>query len=257
MTSAKALARAILPEFLFERLQSVRSRRLQVRLLKRAGLLEAASRYVEKNGCTVRYGPFAGMVYPRKAALNRHSVPKLLGTFEQELHKIISEIATRKYDLIVDIGSAEGYYAVGLARLLKTKVLAYDPEPAERALCAKAVQLNGIADLVELKDLFRPDDVHGFRDKRVLCICDCEGFEAQIFTPQTVPDTARWDVLIELHGNAARTLPALNWPQKTRLIESVRRTGSYPELDGLGEPEKLLSEYRAGPQQWLWCNNEA
>lgn len=257
MTSAKALARAILPEFLFERLQSVRSRRLQVQLLKRAGLLEAASRYVERNSCTVRYGPFAGMVYPRKAALNRHSIPKLLGTFEQELHEVISKIAVRKYDLVADVGSAEGYYAVGMARLLRTPVLAFDPEPVERALCAEAAQLNGVADLVDLKDLFRPNDIGEFRNKRVLCICDCEGFEAQIFTPQTVPDTARWDLLIELHGEAAQTLPALNWPQKTRLIKSTRRTGSYQELDGLGEPEKLLSEYRSGPQQWLWCDSEA
>lgn len=257
MKKAKSLARAILPQFLFERVQSVRSRRLQVQLLKRAGLLEAAARYVERNGCTVRRGPFAGMIYPREAALNRHSIPKLLGTFEQELHGALSDASKRRYDLVIDIGSAEGYYAVGLARMLRTNVLAFDPEPIERALCTEAAQLNGVTDRVELKDLFRPEDIREFKNKRVLCICDCEGFEGQIFTSQTVSATARWDLLIELHGEAAQTLPRLQWPQKTRLIESVRRTGIYPELAGLGEPEKLISEYRGGPQQWLWCDSEA
>jgi len=59
---------------------------------KREGLLDVATRYIERNGSTVKYGPFAGTIYPLEAALSRHSIPKLLGTYEQELHNIIKTL---------------------------------------------------------------------------------------------------------------------------------------------------------------------
>jgi 2-polyprenyl-3-methyl-5-hydroxy-6-metoxy-1,4-benzoquinol methylase len=242
---------------LSERIRAIRSRRMQLRLFKKEGLLEAAARYIERNGLTVRHGPFAGTIYPREAALSRHSIPKLLGTYEQELHEVLDEISRRTYDLVIDIGSAEGYYAVGLARLLKTRVLAYDPEPVERKLCAKAARLNGVETRVELKDLFRPSDIRQFSGRRVLCICDCEGFEAEIFTPQTIRDAARWDLLIELHGSAEAKLMSLEWPQKTKVISTAPHVGTFPEIEGLGDPDKLISDYRGGRQRWLWCDGES
>jgi hypothetical protein len=255
MKTTKAVARSVLPNFLFERLKAARWRRGMNRYLEKEGLLDAAARYVERNGYSVRYGPFAGMVYPRRAALNYHSIPGLLGVYEQELHPVIDAIARRKYDLVLNIGCAEGYYAVGLARLLRTKVLAYDPEPVEREICKEAAELNGVSGLVELRDLFRSSEIQKFQNSRVFCISDCEGFEEQIFTRQTIPQTAGWDLLIELHGAAADTLTSIPWPQKTATIESVPRSGSYKELEGLGDAKKLLSENRAG-QKWLWCDSQ-
>jgi hypothetical protein len=249
--------RAILPDYAFERLLAIRSRRFQVRQLKRAGLLDAAARYVARNGQTVRHGPFAGTVYPMGAALSHHSIPKLMGTYEQELHGVLRTIAQRKYDLVIDIGCAEGYYAVGLARMLGTKVLAYDPELIERAFCEEAARLNGVSNLVELKDLFRSSDVALFRDLRVFCVCDCEGFEAKIFTEETIQDTAKWDLLIELHGEAGQQVKSLAWPHNKTTIPSVGRGETYQELEGLGDQAKLLSEYRGGPQSWLWCDSAA
>jgi SAM-dependent methyltransferase len=257
MNVKKALAQALLPARVFEKLRAVRSRRYQVRLLKRLGLLDAAAHYVERNGRTVKYGPFAGTIYPLESALSRHSIPKLLGSYEEELHDVIKIIEKRKYDLVIDVGCAEGYYAVGLARLLRTHVLAYDPEPLERSYCESAARLNNVADLVELRDLFRPADIRQFRGRRVLCVCDCEGFEAELFNADTIPDVADWDLLIELHGNAEKQLMGLAWPHKISTITSVASRKPHKELDGLGDQNKLLSEYRHGTQTWLWCDSRA
>ena len=257
MNLGKTIARALFPTAVYERLQATRSRRFQVRLSKNQGLLEAAARYIERNGSTVRYGPFAGTIYPLEAALSRHSIPKLLGTYEQELHNVIKIVEQRKYDLVIDIGSAEGYYAVGLARLLRTNVLAYDPEPIERSFCKRAAQLNEVSTLIELRDLFRPSDIRPLRDRRVLCVCDCEGFETELFNANTILDVAKWDLLIELHGNAIKQLVSLAWPQKTSTITSIPSRKPYKELEGLGDQDKLLSEYRDGIQTWLWCDSQA
>ena len=65
MSFKRVLARAILTASAFERLSAIRSRRLQVRLLQRSGLLDAAARYVERFGCTVRHtGPLQVLFTP-------------------------------------------------------------------------------------------------------------------------------------------------------------------------------------------------
>ena len=204
-------ARVLLPTSLFERIQAVRSRRHQVRYLRDAGISSATERYVELYGTAVRYGPFAGLQYPREATLNRHVLPQLLGASERELHPVIAQISpTRQYDCVIDIGSAEGYYAVGLARLLRVPVHAFDPEPIERSLCLRMAKLNGVAELINPHQLFTAQDILRFADKRALVISDCEGFESRIFTEATVPLMKNWDVLIELHGAAIDSLPSLH-----------------------------------------------
>jgi hypothetical protein len=254
---AKGVARTVLPTVVYERQMAARSRRFQLRGLKDSGLSDVTTRYIERYGSTVRYGPFAGTIYPLEAALCRHSIPKLLGTYEQELHRIISIIGQRKYDLVIDIGGAEGYYAVGLARLLRTKVVTYDPEPIERSFCEKAARLNAVSHLIEMRDLFHASDVRLLRNRRVLCISDCEGFETRIFNSSTIQDVAGWDLLIELHGDAAEKLMGLPWPQGIVLITREPRSKSYEELEGLGDQDKLLSEGRADDQMWLWCDGLA
>ena len=47
------------------------------------------------------------------------------------------------YEQILDIGCAEGYYAVGLARMFPNAfVKAYNSSPIARDLCNKMVQTN-------------------------------------------------------------------------------------------------------------------
>jgi hypothetical protein len=254
MPMVKTLARALLPDSLYETIRAVRWRRYLRNSLKNTGLLDAAKGYVERNGTTVKYGPFSGTIYPLETALGRHSIPMLLGTYEEELHDTLRTILGRQYDLVIDVGSAEGYYAVGFARTLGTKVLAYDTAPNERKLCSAAALINGVSDLVENRGLFSPADLKLFKDKRVLFICDCEGFEAQLFTSDTLQCVAKWDLLIELHGGANAKLQALTWPHKVSPILAETRVKRYSELDGLGDQAKLLSEYRDGTQTWLWCD---
>jgi len=173
------------------------------------------------------------------------------------LHGVIETIGQRKYDLVIDIGSAEGYYAVGLARMLQTKVIAYDPEPIERALCEESARLNCVSSFLECRELFRSSDLERFRNQRVLCVCDCEGFETTIFSSNTIQKISKWDLLIELHGDAVQKLQNLSWPHTTRTIHSEMRSQTYQELEGLGNQDSLVSEHRGSQQTWLWCDSIA
>ena len=45
-------------------------------------------------------------------------LPKLIGTYEDELNLIWDKIKAKKYDKFIDVGAAEGYYAIGLGKFI-------------------------------------------------------------------------------------------------------------------------------------------
>ena len=66
---------------------------------------------VAQEGPTLKSGPPAGMIY-NVAASEGCRVPRLLGCYEKTLEPIIETITAAASTLIIDIGCAEGYYAV-------------------------------------------------------------------------------------------------------------------------------------------------
>ena len=62
----------------------------------------------------VALGPFAGMVYSSET-VEGCTIPKLLGCYEQELHPVLDRMKNTGFDKILNIGCAEGCYAIGLA----------------------------------------------------------------------------------------------------------------------------------------------
>jgi hypothetical protein len=238
----KSLAGGILPTALFQRILAIRSRRWQLNSLTSNGRLDQVKHYIEKHGTVVQSGPFAGLIYPLDAAIGRWSPPKLLGTYEMELHPFLYTAHDRRYDCVIDIGSAEGYYSTGLARMLQVPVLAYDPEPHERAFAVLMAESNGVSHLVKMADLFTVDEMRRLASRRALVVCDCEGFEGSLFRPDTIELTRNWDLMIELHGEADALLPALNWPHKIAVINLAERDG-------------LQNEGRPKSQRFLFCDS--
>ena len=85
---------------------------------------EMTRAYVEQHGLTVRRGPLEGLTYPLDLVGKVDAlVPKLIGSYEAELHESLEELLA---PTVVNIGSADGYYSVGLARL-GLSVRAFDP----------------------------------------------------------------------------------------------------------------------------------
>ena len=67
------------------------------------------------------------------------SGPYQVGSFELELHPAVERIVAERPATVVNVGSAEGYYAVGLAmRLAGARVVGFELDPALRAAAAAA-----------------------------------------------------------------------------------------------------------------------
>src|SRR5690348_10577053 len=97
---------------------------------------------------SVRAGPFAGMHFTWADWNPDYSAPfaKCMGTYELELHPVIEEIVTLAPRQIVEVGAAEGYYAVGFARRLPaTEIVLFEELEQGRRLLLNIAEANGVA----------------------------------------------------------------------------------------------------------------
>lgn len=128
--------------------------------------------------------------------------PKLLGSYERGLTPLFTKLLNDSYDIIIDIGSAEGYYAVGCA--LKTPnvhVYAFDTSEEARSLCGEMAVINDVKSRVTIRSECTEEELGKLvSNGRALIICDCEGCERNIFTESMVEVLAEHDVLVETHN---------------------------------------------------------
>ncbi len=149
----------------------------------------------------IKGGLFAGMKYPSFKAICSALIPKLSGTYENELNVIFQKLRVNKYDIIVDIGCAEGYYAVGLAMLFpNTPIYAFDTDIEARELCYDMALLNQVQDQVIINGECTIENLSILiNGKRCLIISDCEGYEEELFTADSKHIFINCDLIIELH----------------------------------------------------------
>lgn len=227
----------------------------------RAQLIE--NTVTEREGRTVLSGPFKGLDYDVRATEGAASA-RLIGCYEASIAPILEEIVARAYPVIMDIGCAEGYYAVGLARrMLKTKVMAYDTNPMARKACADLAERNNVAERVDIHGTVEHGEFSRCKDEKTLIICDIEGAEDALLDPSKAPALKSADILVEVHDCFS---PDLSKQIEARFSEShqIRTIGREVDMSALpdwmesfSDLDRLLTvwEWRIGPTPWLWMRS--
>jgi len=213
-------------------------------------------------GGQVQTGPFRGMSIAPQASWGDGDISaKLLGLYEDELHSAIGQAVSTMPDHVVNIGCAEGYYAVGLGRILHYELTICDTDP--RALGATQInaQANGVEiaraipviTAVKLQSLVE-------HNQRPFLVIDCEGAEIDILDPVQTPALSRCTMLVETHDclrpGIAQALVERFAP--THSIQWIRASGKNPWqfefLDDLSDMDKmaLVLEGRPSTAVWLW-----
>ena len=158
-----------------------------------------ANTYLAREGPVVHAGLFKGMTY-LEAPSQGMLLPRLLGVYEAELHPHFQAFLDEGVDVVVDVGCAEGYYAVGLARLAPDLVVhAHDIDPNARRLCAELARRNGVEDRVKIGAEFKPEDFQAFAGRRAVVLVDTEGAELDILDPARAPALAGMRIVVETH----------------------------------------------------------
>lgn len=215
---------------------------------------------VERSGTAVLSGPFKGMAYPVRASEGSRSA-RLIGAYEASLAPVVEEIVTGAYPLIIDVGSAEGYYAVGLARRMpNARVLARDADPKAQALCASLAAANGVQDRVAIGGLMDHADFDVCTKQKTLVVCDIEGGEGELLDPVRAPGLRAADILVEAHDGLRQGLSHLiverfKATHRIRVIGRRIDDSGLPEwMESLSDLDRLVAlwEWRSGPTPWLW-----
>jgi len=236
---------------------------------------DAVHLVIEKTKSTVVGGPFVGLkINPDEGSFGNGLVVgqgliiKLLGFMEQELHPHIEKIIKYNPSQIVNLGCAEGYYAVGLGlRIPSVPIVAVDIDLNAIRLTTENAQVNGIADRLSFIDLRGMESLeeqveimskHDLK-KGGMWIVDIEGAEAEVLDIDKMPVLETCSIIVETHDHMGpSTLQDLKDRfSKSHNIEIVGSGGRNPnQSDILKEfPDDIkwaiMSEGRLSSMEWL------
>jgi hypothetical protein len=225
--------------------------------------LWVAHRFVYEYGLTVRAGPFAGLTFVERAVYSPHLADcltaKLLGCFERELHPAIERAVGSGYSTFVNVGAAEGYYAVGLAmRVPGARVYAFELDEDRRELCREIARANRVEDRVEILGECDADWLAQL-DSDCFAVVDCEGCEVGLLGARQAENLNNSELIVELHDfiDPRSTRSIAEAFSRTHDHEYVtaapRHSGEFPELNemfGWRNRELAISELRAYPMGW-------
>ena len=215
---------------------------------------------------TVKHGVFAGLKYGDMQSVGSALAPKLLGSYEREIQPLLERLCAARYSDVVNVGCAEGYYAVGLARRMPgALVRAYDTNDAARRLCEQMAALNNVRQRIEVGAFCSSETLSNipFRGK-ALVVADCEGYEKDLFTDKTVAALAAHDVLVEVHDFVDIEISSIlrrrfAGSHDLKVFQSIddiqkAKTYDYPELApfDLAARKLLLAERRPAIMEWFF-----
>jgi hypothetical protein len=232
-----------------------------LRLLSKWRSVLIQNTLLQQQGTIVMQGPLQGLDFLAQSAEGCH-IAKLLGCYEQPLQPFVEAAIGAGYPTILNIGCAEGYYAVGMAlRMPHTRVLAHDLNPKAQEVCAELAHKNKVSDRVTVGGLFTPADFAAYAGQKVLLMCDIEGAERELLDPALAPALKGMDIIVESHECLIPGITQL-------LIERFKATHDITLVqdDGqrqlvtppawfvnLAHLDQLLAtwEWRSGPTPWL------
>jgi hypothetical protein len=216
---------------------------------------------------TVLSGPFEGMRYLQGNVMGP-PLPRWLGTYEAELHEVIRKSISKKtYDIILVVGSAEGFYACGLARLFPTTpILSFESTLVSRWQQRKLLKINHIRQVEIRGKLEIQEFLRLVKNKKSLCLLDIEGAELEFCGAAALPCLGRADLLVEIHASGRRSPgevlkeieSRLNPSHRTQILNPVQR--KIAEIQAQARSrwttealEQAAEEHRGFAQQWLWA----
>jgi SAM-dependent methyltransferase len=162
-------------------------------------LIPITRKVFQKLGHHVLTGPFKGMVVTDEPNWDDgNAVIKLLGCYEHELWNAIELAISRKPQAVINIGCAEGYYAIGLSRRLPgVKVIAFDINPASLEQCVQIAKWNGID--LDARIGCKTTQELQFGGSNAFYFVDCEGDELSLLDLSLCPHLNSADIIVECH----------------------------------------------------------
>jgi hypothetical protein len=238
-----------------------------------APLWHSACALIRRNADdAVLSGPFQGMKLDLSPVSSRHLLGYLLGTQELELHSVIETVIRQQYSTVINIGVADGYYAIGLARRMpSTRIVGFEGLAEHHEPFWRTARMNGVADRIKMEGFCTTADLQDSlveAGPRPFILCDIEGGEKALLDNSRIPELNQADILVETHdglvpGCSKALLQRFSETHEITSIDARPRTiRDFPshKLPFLarwlpGTAVELMNERRTGVQEWLFMSS--
>ena len=217
----------------------------------------------------ILHGPFKHLKFYTGNTGASSNFAKMLGSYESEIHAFIKTALQNKYSNLINIGSDDGYYAIGFAASMPDlKIYAFDTNKVAWPALQQNAKANGVGDRILQAGLFTGKDLSVFADgQRNLFIVDCEGAEKEIFNKSNISGLLNSDLIIELHLHIHPELEDYfrNLFEATHEIEiqdSIpdyikASRNSFPELTQANfDLKKYITAEREVFMQWIFLRSK-
>ena len=219
---------------------------------------------------TVAYGPFTGT---RLALMNHWSAADrggmLLGMYEKEILEQL-EILSRGREVLIDVGAADGYYAVGsLASGMFESAICFEVNPDGQEMIRQQAKLNGVCQQVTVLGEANTNIAHLIRTNlsadasRCVVLMDIEGGEFELLNDSFLAEFGDASLIVEIHdflngqeGALDLLLDRLSGYYDCKFVEQgARNPNVFPELREWSDDDRwaLCSESRSNVMRWLVC----
>jgi len=214
----------------------------------------------------IKYGPFKGLHLDRDTWWGKLDLgSQCLGLYEKEILNLIETTDADHYSTFIDIGAADGYYAIGMLVSGKVgKTICFEQTEKGRNVIAENWRKNhsvgeltilGEANAASFATLNAKDLENAF------VLVDVEGFEFDLLTDEVLSLLRSSTVVIEIHHWMEDFLDKYNTFLRNAdryfdldIIPRVEReTSNLPELRDFTDDNRLLltSERRPGVMRFL------
>ena len=189
-------------------------------------------------------------------ALPVHAAPKFLGTYEMELHGCIERAIELAPRYILNVGCAEGFYAVGFAmRLPDSQIFAADADPKALRATLRNAKLNNVQSRVYGVGIVKPRQFDTYlKPDASLLVMDCEGAEFTLLNPDNDPILLRTHILVEVHpefGSELDIIARFTQTHRPKTINQISRsepaTRPIPGIDFV-----RAADERRGRDRWVF-----
>jgi hypothetical protein len=270
----KATLRTFIQHVAPELFNWYKSFRLHRYFRKKHGRLQNSARQLFYAGGQPRVlsGPFTGMPYLDETVWGSIT-PKWLGCYELELHDIVEAAIAYRYDRVINVGCAEGYYAVGFAwRMPEAEIIAFDIDPIARRQTRRLAAMAGVPAKVKVNNKCEWANLNQLISDRTLVLVDVEGYESSLLSVEDVPSLKKADLLVEIHeDHGSGFTNAIERSMRERFQDTHlltwRRSLDRKSLveqfaflwkGKINEEEfcAMLDELRGVSQVWLWATTK-
>ena len=164
-----------------------------------------------------------------------------------------------KYDLVLNIGCAEGYYGLGLARNLPDTLCAlFDINPTAISICRENARANNLHN-VQFNTDCSVENIRSYLTKadNPFIVMDVEGHERVLLDLETIPELSKTTVIVESHDcNIPGTTDLIvDRFKETHDVYTIPQGAKNPYIDilfDLCDSDKMLLCCESRPSTMTW-----